>query len=114
MRTLASMTLVAVIAVALAGCSTVDRRYGRYSDRDYRDPQCREGGGGRVDLHRWQTIVDDFLTSEYRGREEFQRAKRQLLDDLYRVRDRACGWERRDVERLWEQVRNFRYRDAWD
>jgi hypothetical protein len=109
MRIIASWSLVTLLAVGLAGC-VVEAPYG---GQGWNDPACQDGQG-RVDMRRWQAIVDDFLSSSYRGKDEFQRAKRQLLGDLDGVRDRACSWERGSVERLWLEVRDFRYRDTWD
>jgi len=122
MRTFISCVMAVLLATALGGCAALDREYRDYrddrdrndSDRGTRDPECRRSGAGRVDMARWQAIVDDFVSSSYRGRQEFQRAKRDLLEDLNDVYDRACDWERKDVQRLWQRVRDYRYRDSWD
>jgi hypothetical protein len=114
MRTFTSWLAAALVVATLGGCAAIDREYRDWDDRDARDPECRRYGGGRVDMVRWRAIVDDFVTSQYRGRQEFQRTKRDLLDDLSDVHDRACAWEKKDVQRLWQRVRDYRYRDTWD
>ena len=105
-------------ATVLGGCSGWrgwdGRRERRGEDRDQRqepDPDCRSGRG-QVNLDRWSDIVEDFFRQSFRRRQSFRDAKQRLLDELQNVRLRACDWERRDVERLIDRVRNYEFRDA--